>query len=93
MPSIDHYNALMAGCRFADYRVWPQNDDRIFPNAAAMTGWLEQPSLVPFLAVLPDHLQASFRDEAVQDMIKRTARSDGACLEVFRRINVFARKA
>jgi trans-aconitate methyltransferase len=55
--------------------------------------WVEQPSLVPFLAHLgavPGH---SFRDFVVEQMVRETVQENGRCFETFRRLNVFARQA
>jgi len=57
-----------------------------------MIGWIEQPSIVPFLKLVDDEKKNSFRDEVVDRMIERTIQNDGRCFETFRRINVFAKK-
>jgi trans-aconitate methyltransferase len=55
-----------------------------------MVAWLDQPSLVPFLAHLPDGLGESFRESVVDRMIEVTQQPDGRCFEAFRRVNVSA---
>jgi len=72
-------------------RVWGENADRHFPDADAMIKWIDQPSLVPFLALLPDRARAPFREGVIRRMIEQTRQDDGSCFETFRRINVSAR--
>lgn len=57
-----------------------------------MTGWTDQPSIVPFLKHLDDTVKQSFRDLAVNKMIEETLQKDGTYFEAFRRVNLFARK-
>ena len=57
-----------------------------------MIGWIDQPSLVPFLPYLPDEIKEEFRTYVIKQMIKRTKCSDGRCFEEFKRINVCATK-
>jgi trans-aconitate methyltransferase len=72
--------------------VWGENADRFFPDAEAMINWVDQPSLVPFLAHVTDEVKSPFREFVVRRMIEETRRDDGRYFETFRRINVFARK-
>ena len=90
MPSADEYAALVAATGLREPRVWGENADRLFPDVEAMIAWVDQPSLVPLLAHLPDDLKTAFRDFVVARMIEETRRPDGACFETFRRINVAA---
>ncbi len=90
MPAVDEYKALPELGDFQDVQVWGENADRYFPNEEAMIGWIEQPSLVPFLVYVPGPAKAAFRDFVVGKMIERTKQNDGTCFETFRRINVFA---
>ncbi len=92
MPGIDEYEALVREAAFGDVRVWGENADRFFPTAEAMVGWIDQPSLVPFLACVGQADKAGFRQEVVDRMLQRTRQADGRCFETFRRINVLARK-
>jgi trans-aconitate methyltransferase len=57
-----------------------------------MTKWIDQPSLVPFLAHVPDRAKPRFREYVIKRMIEETRQDDGRCFETFRRINVAARK-
>jgi trans-aconitate methyltransferase len=92
MPSVDAYRALCEASGFDDIQVWEENADRYFPDEATMIGWIDQPSLVPFLAQLPEAMQSSFRDFVIHRMIERTKQADGRFFETFRRINVFGVK-
>ena len=57
-----------------------------------MTGWIDQPSLVPFLKQIEPRDKQSFRDFVVDKMIEEMRQKDGICFETFRCINVFAGK-
>ena len=92
MPSVDEYKRLAGLSGFRDVRVWGENADRYFPDVEAMIRWVEQPSLVPFLARMTDSVKDSFRDLVVSSMIDRTKQEDERCFETFRRINVSAVK-
>jgi len=92
MPSVDEYEALAENSGLSDVQVWGENTDRFFPDAETMTRWIDQPSLVPFLACVAEKDKASFREFVVGKMIEETRHGDGRCFETFRRINVFARK-
>jgi trans-aconitate methyltransferase len=92
MPVISDYEKLLKNSCFTETRVWGENADRYFPDASAMAGWIEQPSLVPFLAVVEEKDRAGFKEAVVKRMIEATAQKDGTCFETFRRINVYAVK-
>lgn len=92
MPALDEYEVLVREFEFAGVRVWGENADRYFADAEAMTRWIDQPSLVPFLTYLPEDLRPAFRELVVRRMIERTSQPDGTCFETFRRINLFAGK-
>jgi trans-aconitate methyltransferase len=92
MPTVELYRALLDEVAFAEKKVWSQNADRYFESVEAMTKWIDQPSLVPFLACVAEKDKQSFRDMVVERMIEETAKEDGACFETFRRINVIGRK-
>ncbi|HOI56509.1 MAG TPA: methyltransferase domain-containing protein [Phycisphaerae bacterium] len=93
MPPVADYERLVAECGFAEARVWGENADRHFADAAAMVAWIDQPSIVPFLAHLPEALRQEFRDAVVDGMIAASRQADGRCFETFRRVNLVARKA
>jgi trans-aconitate 2-methyltransferase len=92
MPTIDEYRKLLELSGFKERKVWSENADRFFRNEDEMIGWVEQPSLVPFLRCVADTDKQAFRDAVVKRMVEETLRSDGTCFETFRRINVFAKK-
>ncbi len=92
MPTVEDYKALVEGVGFCSYEVWGENADRFFPDIEALTKWVDQPSLVPFMACVADHDKASFREFVVRRMVEETRQADGTCFETFRRINLLARK-
>jgi trans-aconitate methyltransferase len=92
MPSVEEYTALMDASGMDRARVWGENADRYFPDRQAMIRWIDQPSLVPFLAHLPASVKPRFREYVIKRMIEETRQDDGRCFETFRRINVSARK-
>lgn len=92
MPSFDEYRSLAEPSGLRNVRVWGENADRFFPDAEAMIRWIDQPSLVPFLAYIADSAKDSFRDFVVSRMIERTKQEDARCFETFRRLNISAAK-
>jgi trans-aconitate methyltransferase len=92
MPSVEEYAALVESSGLGDGRVWGENADRYFPDREAMIRWIDQPSLAPFLAHVPDGARPRFREYVIGRMIAETQQADGRCFETFRRINVSARK-
>jgi trans-aconitate 2-methyltransferase len=92
MPGIAAYRELVDQIPFRQARVWEENADRYFPDIDAMTKWIDLPSLVPFLAYLPEETRAAFRNEVVDRMVNLCRQADGRCFEYFRRINLLAIK-
>jgi len=92
MPSVEEYSALMYASEMMSGRVWGENADRYFSDAEEMIKWIDQPSLVPFLAHLPNGAKPRFREFVIKRMIEKTQQDDGRCFETFRRINVSAQK-
>lgn len=92
MPSVDEYRALVKSSGLDDIRVWGENADRHFPDEKAMIRWVDQPSLVPFLANVPTRDKDAFRAFVMRRMIEETKQDSGRCFETFRRINVSAIK-
>jgi len=90
MPSVSEYERLIGGFDFAELRVWQENADTAFATADALAGWIDQPSLVPFLAHLEGPDRQRFRDIVLDRMVECTRQADGTFLEAFRRINVRA---
>jgi trans-aconitate methyltransferase len=92
MPTVGEYKSLVAQSDFQDAQVWGENADRFFQDAETVIKWVDQPSLVPFLACVSEPDKAAFRDVVIRGMIEETRQDDGRCFETFRRINVFAQK-
>ncbi|MBU4262257.1 MAG: methyltransferase domain-containing protein [Proteobacteria bacterium] len=92
MPTIEEYRLLSEKSELRDVKVWGENADRFFPDTKALIGWIDQPSLVPFLACVADKDKTAFRQYVVAEMIAETKQEDGRCFETFRRINLSARK-
>lgn len=90
MPTLNEYETLAESSGLHDVQVWGENADRFFPDAEAMIRWVDQPSLVPFLALIADPAKTSFREFVVNRMIEETKQEDGRCFETFRRINLSA---
>lgn len=92
-PSLAEYEGLLGASPFGEWRAWTENRDRAFPTAEAIVGWIDNPSLIPFLQALPGDLRKRFRDGVVEAILARTRQPDGTCFEQFRRMNVCARRA
>ncbi len=93
MPQIEEYAKVAGTFPFAEVKVWGENADRYFDDAKTMTGWIDQPCLVPFLNRISDEAaERAFRDAVVAEMIAETRQEDGTCFETFRRVNLFARR-
>ena len=92
MPSVEEYESILADSPFRHVSVWGENADRSFPSAEALVGWIDQPSLVPFLKQIGGSDKSGFRDAVVERMLQQTAQDDGTYLETFRRINVLVKR-
>ena len=92
MPTIREYRALMDEAPFTEKKVWCTNADKYFESSEALTRWIDQPSLVPFLGWIAEPERRRFRDTVVERMIEQTQQDDGTYFETFRRMNVWARK-
>jgi trans-aconitate methyltransferase len=92
MPAVDEYAAFVESSGLSNVRVWGENADWFFADADAMIRWIDQPSIVPFLAKVREEHKRRFRDYVARRMLDETQQSDGRCFETFRRINVSARK-
>ena len=93
MPSVREYEELLAESRLSKAEVWLENADTVFANDTALTGWIDQPSLVPLVAHLQGIDKQRFRDTVVSRMLDRARQADGTFIERFRRINVRAARA
>ncbi len=92
MPTIEEYELLVRSIPFTESRVWSENADRFFADSETMTKWIDLPSLVPFMKLMPEEHKEDFRQFVIGRMIQKTCQADGRCFETFRRINVLAKK-
>ncbi len=93
MPDVEEYVDFLKSFNFKNVKVWKENADKFFKNRKEIIGWIEQPSIVPFLQHLPNKkIRKSFRNLVVKKMLKKTRQPNNTYFEVFRRINVFAVK-
>lgn len=93
MPSVEEYRALSDGNGYSEFEITLENADRFFPNETEMIKWIDQPSIVPFLAYIEDDNDKKiFRDTVVELMVRKCRRADGRCFETFRRLKVNGRK-
>lgn len=92
MPSKSQYTDLISTIGFSSYTIKEVNRDRYFSNASEMIKWIDQPSIVPFIKYIPHELKENFRQEVIEEMLKRTQQLNGTCFETFRRIRIYAQK-
>lgn len=92
MPSVEEYEAIVSPLSFSDVRIWGENADRLFTDRESIVGWINQPSIVPFLARVEESKKESFRSFVIDHMLSDTAQENGGYFETFRRINVLVRK-
>lgn len=92
MPTKEDYEKIVAASGFSTYSVMGVNKDRYFSNADEMIKWIDQPSIVPFIRLIPDEMKTEFRDDVITSMLQKTLQPDGTCFETFRRIHVKAIK-
>ncbi|MDD5597642.1 MAG: methyltransferase domain-containing protein [Victivallaceae bacterium] len=90
MPEIEEYEKIVKPLSFPEMEIWGENADRLFPDRESLIGWIDQPSIVPFLKYLADSEKENFRNFVIKKMLLDT-RQPGGYFETFRRINVFAR--
>lgn len=90
MPAKDDYEKIIASVGFSSYNITEVNRDRFFSSADEMIKWIDQPSIVPFINVIPEEIKMEFRDDVINSMLKKTLQSNGTCFETFRRIHVKA---
>lgn len=90
MPCKTEYEELAASEEFREFSVTEEMADRTFADAGEMIRWIDQPSLVPFIQRVPEEKKEAFRTEVIEEMLRKTLRSDGTCFETFRRIRVNA---
>lgn len=90
MPDAESYEGILSSAGFKECRVWMEDADRYFPDERSFVGWIEQPSLVPFMTALPEESSGLFRDMVVEKTKDAALQADGTYFEAFRRINVLA---
>lgn len=90
-PSLADYEPLVSSAGFSRHRLWRENADRAFTEKE-LIGWIDQPSIVPLLAMVGEEDKKAFRDEVVDRMLKRTLTPQGEYFETFRRMNLHAIK-
>lgn len=91
MPEVGCYEILDGDTGFKGVLAWEENADRHFTEEE-LIGWLDQPSLIPFMQRIDDQDRAKFREAVIRKMLERTRQPDGSYFETFRRINVYASK-
>lgn len=92
MPTKNNYEKIIIDSGFFVYSITEVNRDRFFSNTDEMIKWIDQPSIVPFISIIPDEMKAEFRDEVINAMLEKTLQKDGTCFETFRRIHIKASK-
>jgi Trans-aconitate methyltransferase len=94
MPTINQYKELANEVTvFKNINIYEENADRYFQNEEEIISWIDQPSIVPFISILPENMKQEFRNKVVKEMLERTKQKDGSYFETFRRINILAEKA
>ena len=92
MPSKSEYEGFMSRSNFKNIVITEEHADRYFSDAEEMIGWIDQPSLVPFIQYIPEELKETFRSEVIEASLKRAIQPDGTCFQPFRRLKVSAVK-
>jgi trans-aconitate methyltransferase len=93
MPKKDDYVGFVGEIGFRQFEVSYENKDRYFSNSDEMIRWIDQPTIGPFLARVPEDKKEGFRNAVVEMMIEKTKQEDGRYFETFRRISVKAVKS
>ena len=92
MLPAGEYERMARAAGFTAIRIEEENKDRCFADADELTGWIDQPSIVPFLHEVPEEKKERFRQEVITEMLGRTRQPDGTYFETFRRINICAQR-
>lgn len=92
MPTKNDYEKIIVASGFSTYSITEVNRYRFFSNEDEMIKWIDQPSIVPFISIIPNEIKGEFRDDVVNSMLERTLQKDGTCFETFRRIHIIASK-
>lgn len=91
MPTIEEYKQIVKPLSFSEIKIWGENTNRIFPDKESIIGWINQPSIVPFLKNIEESKKENFRNFVIEHMLQDTVQKDGGYFETFRRINVFVK--
>ena len=91
MPTIEEYEKIIEPFSFSEKKVWSENADRLFPDKESIIGWIDQPSIVPFIQYIDEPKKEKFRNYVVEHMLRDTFQQNGGYFETFRRINVFVK--
>jgi trans-aconitate methyltransferase len=89
-PAMGEYRQLLAESPLVSAQVSYERIEWIFADAAEMTGWMDQPCLVPFLHCIEEPHRQAFRDRVVREVLDRSSVGDGRHAERFCRIHVQA---
>ena len=92
MPNKIEYQNILLESPFQDVKLSEEFKERLFPSADSLIKWIDQPCLVPFLAVINEKDKQGFRDMVIDQMRRETRQDGGGFLEQFCRIDVLARK-
>lgn len=92
MPSKSQYEKLISSVGFSVYTITEVNRDRYFSTASEIIKWIDQPSIVPFIKYIPDEKKEEFRQEVIEELLKKTRQPNDTYFETFRRIKVYAQK-
>ncbi|HOM30267.1 MAG TPA: methyltransferase domain-containing protein [Deltaproteobacteria bacterium] len=90
MPTIEEYKKIVEPLSFSELKIWGENADRLFPDKESIIGWINQPSIVPFLKCIEESKRDKIRNYVIDRMLQSTSQKDGY-YETFRRINVYAK--
>jgi trans-aconitate methyltransferase len=91
MPGLEEYEKIVRPLDFSEIKIWGENADRLFPDEEAIVGWINQPSIVPFLKYIDDpETKEKFRNFVIEHVLQDTKQENGY-FETFRRINVFVK--
>lgn len=92
MPNSIAYRNILSQSPFQDLEVSEEHKKRLFPSADSLIKWIDQPCLVPFLAVISKKDKQEFRDMVIAQMLQKTRQAEGGFLEHFCRLDVLAKK-
>ena len=92
MPTAIEYQNMLSQSPFQNVEVQEEHMERLFPSTDPLIKWIDQPCLVPFLAVISENDKQRFRDTVMDHMIQRTRQTEGGFLELFCRLDILAKK-